>query len=178
MTAQPASTSPCGCPVGTWRETTASAKRYFEQNGLGIYSRGESTKYISGGRVLTLNPDHTGSLTYVNVLTVTTGNGSPNLTVRQTKTGSSRFTWEISNGELRTVLVGSDNLITLNNELTTPSGTLFETRRAAGQSIYHGFSCDESGLHLRQIGELPSFMPGIATTFNTNMDFVRVNGVP
>ncbi len=176
VTAQPASSNVCACPAGVWRETTASAKRYFEQKALGIYSGTESTKYISGGRVLTLNPDHTGSLTYVNVETVTTG--SSDLTLRQIKTGGSRFTWSIANGELQTVLAGGNNLITLNNELTTPSGVRFETRQAAGQSIYHGFSCDASGLHLRQIGPPPSLFPGMTTSFNTNMDFVRVADVP
>lgn len=177
VTAQPASSNVCACPAGTWRETTASARRYFEQKGLGIYAGTESTKYISGGRILTLNPDHTGSLNYVNVLTVTTG--SPDLTLRQTKTGGSRFTWSVGNDELRTVLiVGGNNLITLNNELTTPRGTRYETRHAGAQSIYHGFTCDSSGLHLRQLGSPPSLMPGVVSTFNTNMDFVRVAGVP
>ncbi len=176
VTAQPPSSNVCACPAGTWRETTASARRYFEQKGLGIYAGTESTKYISGGRVLTLNPDHTGSLTYVNVLTVTTG--SSDLTLRQTKTGGSRFTWSVADGELRTVLAAGNNLITLNNEITTPSGVRYETRQAGAQTIYHHFSCDSSGLHLRQIGEAPRLNPVVASTFNTNMDFVRVADVP
>ncbi len=176
VTAQPPSSSPCPCPAGTWRETTASARRYFEQKGLGIYAGTGSTKYISGGRVLMLNPDHTGSLTYQNVVTVTTS--SSDLTLRQTKTGGSRFTWSIADGELRTVLAGGNNLITLDNELTTPRGVVYETRQAGAQSIYHHFSCDSTGLHLRQIGQPPSFIPGVVTAFNTNMDFVRVGGDP
>ncbi|CAN5580343.1 hypothetical protein BH10ACI3_BH10ACI3_20380 [soil metagenome] len=176
VTAQPATSNPCACPAGTWQETAASAKRYFEQKGLGIYSGDESTKYISGGRTLTLNPDHTGSLTYVNVQTVTTGSGD--LTLHQTKTGGSHFTWKVVNGKLLTVLTGTNNFITLDNQLTTSNGTTYETRHAAGQSIGHAFTCDDTGLHLRQVGVAHSYMPGIVSTFNTDMDFVRVGSTP
>ncbi|MGB2752040.1 MAG: hypothetical protein WBC19_08270 [Pyrinomonadaceae bacterium] len=184
VTAQPASSNVCACPAGTWQETTASAKRYFEQKGLGIYAGSESTKYISGGRVLTLNPDHTGSLSYNNVETVTTG--SSDLTVHQVKTGESRFTWRVANGKLLTFITGGNNLITLNNQLTTPNGTIYETKTAIAQSIGHEFVCDATGLHLRQIARPTGGIVdprtgqvfGSPTTFNTNMDFVRIGGTP
>ncbi len=172
VTAQPASRSVCACPAGTWQETPASARRYFEQMAV----PGGEKRYIAGFRVLVLNPDHTGSLTYQSVETET--RSSPDFWLHQTATGGTHFTWKVVNGMLLALLVPGNNLITLHNETHSPRGVLFETRQAGAQSIGHEFYCDEAGLHLRQLARPPSPIPGLVTQFNTNMDFVRIGGTP
>lgn len=170
--AQPAASGACVCPVGTWRETEESAQRYFEQSPLAPYGPSMTT-YISGFRVLQLNADHTGSLTYMDVVTETR-TSDPRIWLRQRKNGGTHFTWKVVNGLLLTVFVPGNNLLTLDNEQHTPSGTLVESRRGPAQSIGHMFSCDASGLHLRQAARPATSYDAMRSTFSTDMDFARI----
>ena len=164
--AQPASGTTCSCPIGTWEETSESLHHYFEQTSM---PGGAPPEYISGGRRLTLNADHTGSLAYEGVITET--HRAADFWLRQTKTGGTRFTWKVLDGKLLTVLQPGGNLLTLYNELHSPGGTTIENRRAGAQSIGHSFFCDALGLHLRQLPRPPSPVPGMQTNFNVDMDF-------
>jgi hypothetical protein len=141
----------------------------MEQSAFG----GSQTRFISGGRLLQLNPDHTGSFTYQSVVTET--HSTPDFWLRQTKTGGTHFTWTVVNGMLLTRLAPGDNLLNLHNEQHSASGVLVENRRAGAQSIGHAFSCDPSGLHLTQHNLPPSPIPGMAP-ISVDMDFVRVGG--
>jgi len=156
----------CRCPIGTWEETSESLKHYFEQSAIA----GSSTpKYISGGRRLTLNADHTGSFIYGGVVTET--GQLPSAWLRQTKTGGTHFTWKVLDGKLLTVLQPGDNLLDMYNEMRFGTGMRTENRRAGAQSIGHSFFCDATGLHLRQLPRPPSPIPGLQTNFRVDMDF-------
>ena len=172
--ARPASAAECTCPAGTWQETPASTRRSEEQSAMG----GGGRRYISGNRVLQLNPDHTGSLTYDNVESETRDN--PDFWLHQVKTGGTHFTWKVVNGTLLTVLSHGNNLVTLHNELHARGGATTETRQAGAQSIGHSFHCDEAGLHLvGPQGHRPSYLPpGMAFNYSVDMDFVRLGGAP
>jgi len=185
VAAQPATSSVCSCPAGRWEETDASLHRYFEQSALGAPG---ATRFLSGTRVLELNPDHTGSLTYVDVVTET--HSTEDVWLRQTKHGGTHFTWRVVGDRLLTTYTGGGNLITLHNEQHTPRGTIVEDRRAAAQSIGHAFHCDGDGLHLIQAGSpgaiLPDSLPAemrqamqqAFSRFNVDMDFARAGGTP
>jgi hypothetical protein len=163
--------SVCTCPVGTWHETSASLRHMMEQSATG---RPGAIEFVGGGRVLQLNPDHTGSFTYEGVITET--HSSADFWLRQIKTGGSRFTWSTETGQLLTVLIPGDNLLNLYNERHSPSGVRVENRRAGAQSIGHNFYCDEAGLHLR-LGEGRAWapVPGMPN-ISMDMDFVRAGG--
>lgn len=162
------------CPAGSWRETQDSARHSVEQS---AFSGGNHPQYISGSRVLTLNPDHTGSLTYVDMISETHTPGDPNFWLRQTKTGGTHFTWRVVNGMLLTILTPGNNLLNMHNEQHTRSGVLVENRPGPAQSIGHQFSCDGSGLHLRQHAR-PS-VPGMpVSTYSVDMDFARLGAAP
>lgn len=161
----------CTCPIGTWEETPASLKRYFEQPFLGIYDTGHS-EFIGGTRVLRLNPDHSGSFTYESVETITRSS-DPRVWLRQVKTGGTHFTWRMVGDTLLTVLTPGNNLLTLANEQHGRGGAFSETRRAAPQSIGHRFRCDESGLHLIQLPRAPSPIPTTRSNYRVDMDFAR-----
>ena len=160
------------CPSGAWQETLESVRHITEQSAV---SGASHTRYISGGRLLVLNGDHTGSFTYQSLVSET--RSTPDFWLRQTKTGGTHFTWRVANGTLLTVLTSGDNLVTLHNEQHTASGVTSETRRAGAQSIGHAFSCDAAGLHLTQHNIPPSPIPGM-TRINVDMDFVRVGAAP
>ena len=162
----------CTCPAGTWEETPESLRRYFEQPSI---PGGNGAEFITGGRRLQLNSDHTGSFTYESVETITRTPGDPTFWLRQVKTGGTHFTWKVVNGMLLTVMVPGNNLLTLANEQHTRSGAFSETRRAGAQSIGHLFRCDSSGLHLIQPPRPPSPIPGLYTTFRSDMDFARAS---
>lgn len=166
ITAEPATAAACSCPAGTWQETPASTRHTFESS-----ATGGRVRYIAGSRLLTLNPDHTGSFIYNSVETESEPGGD--FSVNVTRTGGTHFTWKTVNGTLLTVLVPGDNLLTLHNSYhARGGGSGFETRRAAPQSIGHGFFCDASGLHLRQL------RPATFALIDVNMDFARVGAPP
>ena len=188
ITAQPATTSLCACPAGRWEETEDSLRRYFEQSATGA---GDPPRYVSGTRVLALNPDHTGSLTYLDVVTQTDPHDG--VWLRQTKNGGTHFTWRTVGGRLLTTYTGHDNRITLHNEFHTPGHVTVETRQAGAQSIGHAYHCDGDGLHLTQAGDpaamlqSPEIPPEMRETmtrafarFSVDMDFARAGdaGVP
>jgi len=171
--AEPVGASMCACPAGVWQETAGSLRHMMEQSALP--GGASQIRFISGRRMLRLNPDHTGSFTYEDVVTET--HSSADFWLRQTKNGGTHFTWRVVNGMLLTVLVAGDNLLTLHNEQHTPSGVRVEDRRAGAQSIGHTFSCDDAGLHLTQHNIPPSPIPGMGG-ISVDMDFTRVGGVP
>ncbi|HEX7694976.1 MAG TPA: hypothetical protein VF409_10835 [Sphingomonas sp.] len=156
----------CRCPIGTWEETSDSLKHYFEQSAV---PGSTPPKYVSGGRRLTLNADHTGSFSYESVVTET--GQLPSAWLRQTKTGGTHFTWKVVDGNLLTVLQPGNNLLNLYNEMRFGTGMRTENRRGGAQSIGHSFFCDGAGLHLRQLPRGPSMIPGLQTNFNVDMDF-------
>jgi hypothetical protein len=168
---QPGGAAICTCPAGVWQETNESLRRMMEQSALGS----SSTQFISGTRVLRLNPDHTGSFTYNDVVTET--RSAADFWLRQTKTGGAHFTWRVVDGMVLTVLSAGDNLLTLHNEQHTPRGVIVEDRRAGAQSIGHNFSCDGNVLHLTQRA-LPAGSMARLPGINVNMDFVRVGAAP
>ena len=186
IAAQPATTSLCACPAGRWEETEASLRRYFEQSATG---NAAPPRYVSGTRVLALNPDHTGSLTYQDVVTRTEPHDG--VWLRQTKRGDTHFTWRTVGGRLLTTYTGHDNRITLHNELHTPGHVTVETREAGAQSIGHAYHCDGDGLHLTQAGdpaamlqspeirpEMRDAMARAFARFSVDMDFVRAGDAP
>ena len=154
------------CPAGVWQETVDSVRHFTEQS---AFPGPSQTHYISGGRLLRLNSDHTGSFTYQDVVSET--RSTPEFWLHQTKTGGTHFTWRVVNGMLLTVLQPGDNLLTLHNEQHTATGVIAETRRAGAQSIGHNFSCDARGLHLTQHNLPPSPIPGVPR-ISVDMDFV------
>lgn len=171
VTATPAGTSTCTCPAGRWQETADSVHQYFEQSAMG----GEPPRVVSGRRTLTLNPDHTGSLSYDAVVTETRDN--PSFWLRQTKTGTMTFTWKVVGNKLLTQLTPGGGMIQLHNETHSPSGVRVEDRRAMGQTIGHEYLCNESGLHLKQL-PFPVGMPvlpgmGDLPVRQVGMDFTR-----
>lgn len=175
VTAETAGAATCQCPAGTWIETAASARHYFEQSMTG--GQGE-TVYISGLRTLTLNADKTGSLIYNNIET-RVGEPGSELWLEQTKNGGTHFTWKVVAGQLLTVLTPGNNMLTLHNLIHTHSGTRSETRQAGAQSIGHPFFCDAAGLHLRQRAPpTGTLMDAYITGYTTDMDFVRVGAAP
>jgi hypothetical protein len=142
-----------------------------EQSAFGT----SGTRYISGTRILQLNPDHTGSFTYQSVESETYS--TPEFWLHQVKTGGTHFTWRVVNGMLLTILTPGDNLITLQNDQHSPRGVLHEVRRAGAQSIGHNFSCEGNMLHLTQHNLPPSPYPGMPR-ISVDMDFVRVGSAP
>ncbi|MEQ1541127.1 MAG: hypothetical protein ABL926_02635 [Novosphingobium sp.] len=174
ISAASSSSTECACPAGVWQETPASTRNSVEQSATG----GGGAHYISGTRILTLNPDHTGSFTYNAV--EKESRTSAEFWLHQVVTGGTHFTWKVVNGILLTRYTGSNNLVTLNNELHSPRGVVRETRQSGAQSIGHNFNCDDGGLHLiGPQGYRPSFLPaGTAFNYNVDMHFVRIGGVP
>ncbi|MFM5916712.1 MAG: hypothetical protein ACKOOL_04165 [Novosphingobium sp.] len=171
--ARAATQDECACPAGVWQETPQSTRRFFEQSAIG----GGGAHYISGTRVLSLNADHTGSLSYNSVEVEFRSN--PEYWIHQVVTGGTQFTWKTINGKLLTVYVhGSKPLVTLNNEIHARSGVNHETRMAGAQSIGHDFYCDEAGLHLKgPQGYKPSYLPAsMPFNFSVDLDFVRIGG--
>lgn len=168
VSSEPASAGACTCPAGTWQETTASTRHFVEQSAFGSRDR----HYLSGNRVLQLNPDHTGSFTYNNV-EIQVGKPGDEVWLHQVQTGGTHFTWKIVNGMLLTVYTRGVNLVTLHNEMNTRSRVISETRQAGAQSIGHFFHCDQTGLHLTQNTHVPSYLPG-APAFSVNLDFARL----
>jgi hypothetical protein len=173
--AQQVAAGMCTCPAGTWRETTESTRQSVEQS---AFPGGSHAQYISGTRVLTLNPDHSGSLTYVDLISETHTPGDPTFWLRQTKTGGTHFTWRVVGGMLLAILRPGNNLLNMHNEQHSRSGVLIENRPGGAQSIGHQFSCDASGLHLRQHAARPS-VPGMpVSNYSVDMDFVRLGAPP
>lgn len=170
VTATAAGAGACECPAGTWQETPQSTRHFFEQSAM---PGGASKRYVGGSRTLRLNPDFTGSFSYDSV-EVITGEGT-DFKLEQIQTGVSQFTWRIVDGMILTFLRPGTNLLTLNNTITSPGGTLHETRTAAIQSIGHKFSCDAGGLHLTVAPHTPSYLPpGFGSTFSVDLDFSRI----
>ena len=176
VTAQPADASVCSCPAGTWQETGDSLRHYFEQSAV---SPTNHPRYISGTRLLRLSPDHTGFLSYQDV--VTESHGAADFWLRQTKTGTSHFTWRVVGGRLLTTLTAGDNLLRLHNEQHTPKGVLVEDRRAAMQTIGHEFRCESGLLRLIQSpmpsvpGLPPELQRALHTAANVDMTFSRAD---
>jgi hypothetical protein len=172
VTSRSGATGTCSCPAGIWQETPESTRSYFEQNAMGPYGGGTRKRFVSGTRTLTLNPDHTGSFSYDSI-EVMTGEGSE-MVLDQVQTGTSAFTWKVVGGMVLTVLQPGNNLLNLNNTITTPGRVLHENRVAGLQSIGHLYTCDSSGLHLRiDRSRLP---PGFHSAFIPDMDFQRIGG--
>ena len=170
VTASPGPAAGCSCPAGVWTETPESTRRYFEQSALGAYGGGTRKRFVGGQRVLTLNSDHTGSLTYNNIQ-VMTGEGT-DMVLDQVQSGVSTFTWKVVGGKLLTVWSAGSGRVTLNNTITVRGSSRHEVRQAGMQSIGHDFSCDGTGLHLRTGAHVPSYLPaGMTSTFSADMDF-------
>jgi hypothetical protein len=169
--ATPATPGMCTCPAGIWQETPQSTRHSVEQSPIPGSNHAE---YLSGTRILTLNPDHTGSFIYNDLVTETHSPGDPTFWLHQNKTGGSHFRWTTTGGQLLTILTGGNNLLNMHNEQHTRRGVITENRAAAPQSIGHQFYCDGAGLHLRQHTALPT-IPGMpASTYNVDMDFSRI----
>lgn len=172
VNAQAAGASTCTCPAGVWQETRHSKQHYFEQPPFGDLST--PPRFISGDRVLTLNPDHTGSLIYNHIRTIF--GGGTETTVEHDRSGGSHFTWRAANGLLWQTNVQPPRL-TVHTTVTTSRGVEQRTLPfGIVQNIGMEFNCDEAGqqLHLRIHG-VP---PGFRLPLSTDMDFVRVGGHP
>jgi hypothetical protein len=137
----------CLCPVGSWNETVTSLRRHerrLASVGLGGSSR---TTYLSGGRRLTINPDHSGTFAYESLVFET--RTTPEDWLHQTQGGTIPFSWKTVGDMLLAIPERGHNMITLHNVSHFRGGrSTSETRQAGAQSIGHHFSCDSSGLHL------------------------------
>lgn len=161
----------CSCPAGVWQETQESIRHYFEQS---LTGGGPGRRYVSGTRVLTLNSDHTGSLSY-NAIELISGEGT-DLVLDQVQTGTSNFTWKVRHGMILAALRRGSGLVMLHNTMTVRGHVTHDTREFGMQTIGHTYSCDSSGLHLTVAPHKPIYrLPGMTKGFSANMDFQRIS---
>jgi hypothetical protein len=139
---------PCSCPAGRWRETTDSLHHAFEQS----FDANDHKKWLSGGRILQLDNDHTGSLTYDNVIVEIHSKGPA--WSRTTLTGASHFTWKVYDGKLVALPNRGDALLNNHNEFHVEHRVNVTEQQVGAQSIGHIYRCDGDKLYLVTIVHL------------------------
>lgn len=173
VTAEPAET--CRCPAGTWQETTESLRHAFNHSLLGTPKR-----YVSGTRILVLNPDHTGSFTYQDLMTEVPSHDG--IETRSTMHGESHFTWSVTpGGTLRSIYVPGGRSLTIHTVHQMPNGStvVSDNPGVATQSLGHRFRCEADTLYLTR-PPLPAGMPAMyqraGARGQSDMTFTRIGG--